>query len=70
MRFLPHTDDDRKAMLATIGVDGMRDLFADIPAEFHREPGSLNLPEALSEAGIVRKFTERVHCKRCLNSRP
>jgi len=51
-------------MLATIGVDGMRDLFADIPAEFHREPGSLNLPEALSEAGIVRKFTEAAESNR------
>jgi len=64
MRFLPHTDDDRQAMLGTIGVDRMRDLFADIPAEFHREPGSLELPDALSEAGIVRKFTEAAEANR------
>ncbi|MDQ6957981.1 MAG: aminomethyl-transferring glycine dehydrogenase subunit GcvPA [Mariprofundaceae bacterium] len=64
MRFLPHTDDDRQAMLETIGVDGMRDLFADIPAEFHRDPGSLDLPVALSEACIVRKFTEAAEANR------
>ncbi|MDQ6960611.1 MAG: aminomethyl-transferring glycine dehydrogenase subunit GcvPA [Mariprofundaceae bacterium] len=64
MRFLPNTDDDRQAMLATIGVDSMRDLFADIPAEFHREPGSLDLPEALSEAGILRKFTRAAESNR------
>jgi len=45
-------------MLAAIGVDGMRDLFADIPAEFHLERGDLNLPDGLSEAAIVRKFTQ------------
>ncbi len=51
-------------MLETIGVDGMCDLFADIPAEFHRDPGSLNLPDALSEAGIVRKFTKAAETNR------
>jgi len=64
MRFLPNTDDDRQAMLATIGVDGMRDLFTDIPTEFHRDPGSLDLPEALSEAGILRKFTQAAEANR------
>jgi len=58
MRFLPHTDSDRKSMLAAIGMAGMRDLFADIPAEFHLQQGALNLPEGLSEAAIVRKFTQ------------
>ncbi|OIO73423.1 MAG: glycine dehydrogenase (aminomethyl-transferring) [Zetaproteobacteria bacterium CG1_02_53_45] len=57
MRFLPHTDTDRSAMLEKIGVSAMSDLFADIPAEFHLDEGSLNIADALSEAGIVRKFT-------------
>lgn len=57
MRFLPHTDADRQSMLETIGVSDMRALFADIPSRFHLEPGTLDLPPALSEAGIVRKFT-------------
>jgi len=58
MRFLPHTDTDRSAMLEKIGVSAMSDLFADIPAEFHLDEGSLNIADALSEAGIVRKFTK------------
>ncbi len=57
MRFLPHTDADRAAMLGAIGVSHIRDLFNDIPAEFHIDAGSLDLPEAMSEAAIVRKFT-------------
>ncbi len=58
MRFLPHTDTDRTAMLEKIGVSAMSDLFADISPEFHIEQGSLNIADALSEAGIVRKFAQ------------
>jgi len=58
MRFLPHTDSDRNAMLERMGMDTMSDLFTDIPSEFHLEEGRLNLPDALSEAAIVRKFTK------------
>jgi glycine dehydrogenase subunit 1 len=32
MRYLPLTDSDRKAMLATIGVDSIDDLYVDVPA--------------------------------------
>ncbi|MFQ5582334.1 MAG: aminomethyl-transferring glycine dehydrogenase subunit GcvPA [Mariprofundaceae bacterium] len=58
MRFLPHTDTDRAAMLKTVGASSLHDLFADIPAAFHIEKGSLNLPEASHEAGIIGKFTK------------
>ena len=44
---LPHTDAERKAMLATIGVERLEDLFQDVPASF-RFP-ELNLPPALTE---------------------
>jgi glycine cleavage system P protein (glycine dehydrogenase) subunit 1 len=64
MRFLPHTDADRTAMLEAIGVSNMRALFADIPERFHLKPGALNLPGALSEAGIVRKFTAAAELNR------
>jgi len=57
MRFLPHTDTDRRTMLDAIGAADTRALFADIPVEFHLAPGSLKLPSALHEAGIIRKFT-------------
>ncbi len=33
MRYLPHTDDDRAQMLAAIGVDGMKDLYRDVPPQ-------------------------------------
>jgi len=70
MRFLPHTDDDRRAMLEAIGVSSMRDLFADIPAAFHVQPGSLDLPKALSEADISRKFMQASEANRhAANSR-
>ncbi len=36
MRYLPHTDETRKAMLAKIGVADMAALFADIPQEARR----------------------------------
>jgi len=58
MRFLPHTNRDRQAMLESMGVDAMRDLFADIPADCLLQEGALKLPDALSEAAIVRKFTQ------------
>ncbi|NJD59645.1 MAG: glycine dehydrogenase, partial [Anaerolineae bacterium] len=45
--FIPHTDADRQAMLQTIGIDRLEDLFRDIPAK-HRFP-SLDLPPALTE---------------------
>jgi len=57
MRYLPHTNTDRQAMLQDIGVNNIADLFADIPNEFHIKLGSMDLPDGLSEAGIVRKFT-------------
>jgi len=58
VRFLPHTEHDRNSMLKTIGMRDMRDLFADIPSEFHLPENSLQLPDALCEADIVRKFTK------------
>jgi len=54
MRFLPHSDSDRAAMLETIGVSSLRDLFADIPEAYHLEPGSLDLPPARREAEILQ----------------
>lgn len=45
--YIPHTDADREAMLRTIGVKKIEDLFQDIPAQ-HRFP-ELDLPPALTE---------------------
>jgi glycine dehydrogenase subunit 1 len=56
MGYIPHTEEDRKTMLATIGVSHLEDLFRDIPKEaLLREP--LNLPPALDEHAIIRELT-------------
>jgi glycine dehydrogenase subunit 1 len=47
MPYIPHTDADRAAMLAAIGITKLEELFDAVPAEYRFPP--LNLPEALSE---------------------
>ena len=52
MSYTPNTEADRQAMLATIGVDSIDDLFRDIPASARVK--ALNLPPSLSEMDAVR----------------
>jgi glycine dehydrogenase subunit 1 len=52
MTFVPHTDAERDEMLRMIGVDSLKDLFVDIPADV-RFP-ELDLPEGCSEPEIER----------------
>ena len=54
MSYVPHTDADRAEMLAAIGVEGVEDLFQDVPAAC-RFPG-LDLPEPLSEMEIMAEL--------------
>ncbi len=54
--FIPHTDADRAAMLHTVGIEKLEDLFNDVPAR-HRFP-TLNLPPALSEMEAARELQE------------
>ncbi len=49
--YLPQTKDDQLAMLETIGIHSIDQLFEDIPQEF-RYP-ELNLPQAASELEIL-----------------
>jgi glycine dehydrogenase subunit 1 len=56
MSYSPHTNADRAAMLAAIGVQSLEDLFADVPAAV-RFP-KLNLPGPVSELEAVRELTE------------
>jgi len=51
MSYVPHTEADRAAMLAAIGVDTVGDLFLDVPAAY-RFP-DLQLPEPLSEMEVL-----------------
>jgi glycine dehydrogenase subunit 1 len=54
MPYVPHTDSDRAAMLAEIGVEAIGDLFLDVP-ESVRYP-ELKLPEPLSELEILAEL--------------
>lgn len=53
MRYLPLTPADRADMLAAIGVAGIDDLFADIPAD-KRLAGLVDLPRAATEPEVQR----------------
>jgi len=56
MAFIPHTDADRNAMLAAIGVDRMESLVTDVPEAF-RFP-SLDLPNVVSELEVERELQQ------------
>jgi glycine dehydrogenase subunit 1 len=54
MSYVPHTERERRDMLAAIGVDRIEDLFADVPEKI-RFP-ELNLPPPLAEPDLVREM--------------
>jgi glycine dehydrogenase subunit 1 len=54
--YIPLTDEDRRAMLATIGASSIDELFAEIPAD-HRDP-ALDLPAAMSEPELMRELQQ------------
>jgi glycine dehydrogenase subunit 1 len=56
MTFIPHTDADRRAMLETIGLGSIDELFDDVP-EPVRFP-QLDLPDALTEMEAVAELGE------------
>ncbi|MBV9555004.1 MAG: aminomethyl-transferring glycine dehydrogenase subunit GcvPA [Alphaproteobacteria bacterium] len=56
MRYLPLTLDDRREMLAAIGVGSIDDLFADVPSAARRE-GLLDLPLAQGELEVERALS-------------
>ena len=56
MRYLPHTDTDRKAMLDTIGVASIDDLFTDVP-DAARLDGLVDLPTRQGELAVERALT-------------
>lgn len=56
MRYIPHTDADIEAMLATLGRASVDDLFAHLPDEV-RARAAINLPPGLSEFELHARFT-------------
>lgn len=60
MPYGPHTDADRAKMLATIGVDSVDDLFADIPEDVRAH--GIDLPDGEPEQ-ILKPAMERLAAK-------
>lgn len=58
MPFIPHTDAETRAMLDTIGVDSIEQLFDEIPAALRISERN-NAPAALNEMQISRLMAER-----------
>ncbi len=58
MPFVPHTEQDIKEMLATIGVGSIETLFSEIPTSLRHAPLD-SLPEGLSEMALGRLMRER-----------
>jgi len=56
MRYLPLNNNDRAAMLSVIGVDGIDDLFADVP-KAARLQTLVDLPKHQSEAAVERHMS-------------
>jgi len=56
-RYIPHTPEDIRKMLDTIGVQRVEDLFETIPTNC-RLSTSMNLPEPLGEPDLLRHLQE------------
>ena len=54
MAYSPHTVDDRRQMLAALGIASIDELFADIPDGVRAH--GLNLPPALDELSLARRL--------------
>jgi glycine dehydrogenase subunit 1 len=57
MRYLPLTQPDRQAMLATIGAKSIDDLFIDVPEEARLSGPIEGLPMHASEMAVERHFS-------------
>jgi glycine dehydrogenase subunit 1 len=58
MPFVPHTEDEIRSMLDTIGVDAVDDLFDEIP-EALRAEGLKQVPETLGEMPLQQLMMQR-----------
>jgi glycine dehydrogenase subunit 1 len=54
-RYLPMTEEDKRAMLATIGVSSIDELFSDIPEKV-RFKGEYNIKAAKSETALMKEL--------------
>lgn len=56
MSLIPHSQDEVKQMLKTIGLDSVQDLFSDIKPELR--PHSFNIPEGKSEFEVIEHLKQ------------
>lgn len=54
--FIPHTEAEKEAMLKSIGVADIKDLFTDVPAKF-RFP-KLDIPAGVTEMEVLSELSE------------
>lgn len=54
-KYFPHTDDDIQAMLRTLGISSIEELYSDVPRELQLQE-QLNLPSAHSELEVRNVF--------------
>jgi len=63
MPFVPHTEEDIRVMLETIGVDSIEDLFDEIPKNLRHDLGDekplSKVPDGLPESGVGRVMRTR-----------
>ncbi len=50
--YIPSTQEERLAMLETVGVSSYRELYKDVPSQMYLEDGALNIPAGLSEMEV------------------
>ncbi|ROR34647.1 aminomethyl-transferring glycine dehydrogenase subunit GcvPA [Inmirania thermothiophila] len=58
MPFIPHTEDDVRAMLAAIGVDSVEALFEEVPPQLRSRVGE-RMPAAVPEMEVARIMHRR-----------
>lgn len=63
--YFPHTDGDIREMLGRIGAGSLDGLYSDVPQEFIFK-GEFDLPEAMSEMEVRRRFAEMAERNRTL----
>src|SRR5688572_16850537 len=67
MPYIPHTDEDIKLMLETIGADSINDLFDEIPPDlffqgFKQIPAGINEMDMLKEASLLANNNQNGIC--------
>ena len=55
MRYIPHTEEDVRQMLAAIGVETIEDLFEEVPSGL-RLDRAMELPAPLAESELLREL--------------